>query len=81
MALVPSSISIATQFSAAKDNADSIIYDKSSRLVLVSWGDAGVLITLKAKDDPKTAAIDAPSNSAESRSTWRRTGPVRSMSI
>jgi DNA-binding beta-propeller fold protein YncE len=45
---------------AAKDDADGIIYDKSTGLVLVSCGDAGVLITLKADADPKTAVIDAP---------------------
>src|SRR6516164_1565511 len=45
---------------AAKDDADGIIYDKSTGLVLVACGDAGVLITLKADADPKTAAIDAP---------------------
>jgi DNA-binding beta-propeller fold protein YncE len=45
---------------AAKDDADGIIYDKSTGLVLVACGDAGVLITLKAESDPKTAVIDAP---------------------
>jgi DNA-binding beta-propeller fold protein YncE len=45
---------------AAKDDADGIIYDKSTGLILVSCGDAGVLVTLKADADPKTAAIDAP---------------------
>jgi DNA-binding beta-propeller fold protein YncE len=45
---------------AAKDDADGIIYDKSTELVLVSCGDAGVLVTLKADADPKTAKIDAP---------------------
>jgi len=45
---------------AAKDDADGIIYDKSTGLVLVACGDAGVLVTLKADADPKTAAIDAP---------------------
>jgi DNA-binding beta-propeller fold protein YncE len=45
---------------AAKDDADGIIYDKSTGLVLVGCGDAGVLITLKADADPKTAVIDAP---------------------
>jgi hypothetical protein len=44
----------------AKDDADGIIYDKSTGLVLVSCGDAGVLVTLKADADPKTAVIDAP---------------------
>jgi len=45
---------------AAKNDADGIIYDPSSGLVLVACGDAGVLVTLKADTDPKTAAIDAP---------------------
>lgn len=45
---------------AAKDDADGIIYDKSTGLVLVACGDAGVLVTLKADADPKTAAIDEP---------------------
>jgi DNA-binding beta-propeller fold protein YncE len=44
---------------AAKDDADGIIYDKSTGLVLVSCGDAGVLVTLKADADPKTAKINA----------------------
>jgi len=44
----------------AKDDADGIVYDKSTGLVLVACGDAGVLITLKADADPKTAVIDAP---------------------
>src|SRR5580700_12022298 len=45
---------------AAKDDADGIVYDKSTGLVLVACGDAGMLITLKADADPKTAVIDAP---------------------
>jgi DNA-binding beta-propeller fold protein YncE len=45
---------------AAKEDADGIVYDKSTGLVLVACGDAGVLITLKADADPKTAVIDAP---------------------
>lgn len=44
---------------AAKDDADGIIYDKSTGMVLVSCGDAGVLVTLKADADPKTAKINA----------------------
>ena len=44
---------------AAKDDADGIIYDKSTGLVLVACGDAGLLVTLKADSDPKTAKIDA----------------------
>jgi hypothetical protein len=43
---------------AAKDDTDGIIYDKSTGLVLASAGDAGVLITLKADADPKSAVID-----------------------
>lgn len=45
---------------ASKDDTDGIIYDKASGLVLASAGDAGVLVSLKANADPKTAAIDAP---------------------
>src|SRR4051812_35637771 len=45
---------------AAKDDADGIVYDKGTGLVLVACGDAGVLITLKADADPKTAVNDAP---------------------
>jgi DNA-binding beta-propeller fold protein YncE len=44
----------------AKDDADGIVYDKSTGLILVACGDAGVLITLKADADPKAAVIDAP---------------------
>ena len=44
----------------AKDDADGIIYDKSTGLVLVACGDAGVLVTLKANADAKTAVIDEP---------------------
>lgn len=44
----------------ARDDADGIIYDKSTGLVLVACGDAGVLVTLKADADPKTAVIDPP---------------------
>jgi len=45
---------------AAKDDADGIVYDKSTGLILVACGDAGVLISLKADADPKAAVIDAP---------------------
>jgi len=45
---------------ASKDDTDGIIYDKSTGLVLASAGDAGVLVTLKADADPKSAAIDSP---------------------
>jgi len=44
---------------AAKDDADGIIYDKSTGLVLVACGDAGVLVTLKADADPKTAKVES----------------------
>ncbi|HKF00802.1 MAG TPA: hypothetical protein VKB49_00765 [Candidatus Sulfotelmatobacter sp.] len=44
---------------AAKDDADGIIYDKSTGLVLVACGDAGALATLKADADPKTAKIES----------------------
>lgn len=44
---------------AAKDDADGIVYDKSTGLVLVTCGDAGVLVTLKADADPKTAKVDS----------------------
>src|ERR1700751_255983 len=45
---------------AAKEDADGIIYDKSTGLILVACGDAGHEVTLKADADPKTAVIDAP---------------------
>ena len=44
----------------AQPDADGIIYDKATGLVLVSCGDAGVLVTIKADVDPKTGSIDAP---------------------
>jgi hypothetical protein len=44
----------------ARPDADGIIYDKATGLVLVSCGDEGVLVTLKADVDPKTGSIDAP---------------------
>ncbi|HSY91678.1 MAG TPA: hypothetical protein VK812_09915 [Candidatus Binatus sp.] len=44
----------------ARPDADGIIYDKASGLVLVVSGDDGVLMTLKPDVDPKTGAIDAP---------------------
>jgi DNA-binding beta-propeller fold protein YncE len=43
----------------ARPDADGIIYDKSTGLVLVSCGDDGTLLTIKADVDPKTGAIDA----------------------
>jgi hypothetical protein len=44
---------------AARDDADGIIFDKGTNLVLAAAGDAAVLMTLKADADPKTAAIEA----------------------
>jgi len=44
----------------ARPDADGIIYDKASGLVLVVSGDDGVLMTLKPGVDPKTGSIDAP---------------------
>lgn len=43
----------------ARPDADGIIYDKASGLVLVSCGDEGVLITIKPDVDPKSGSIDA----------------------
>jgi DNA-binding beta-propeller fold protein YncE len=45
---------------AAKPDADGIIFDPASGLVLAVSGDEGVLMTLKPDTDPKTAAIDPP---------------------
>ena len=45
---------------AAQPDADGIIFDKASGLVLVVSGDNGVLMTLKPDVDPKTGSIDAP---------------------
>lgn len=45
---------------AAEPDADGIIYDRASGLVLVVSGDNGVLLTLKPDVDPKTGKIDAP---------------------
>ena len=44
----------------ARPDADGIIFDKASGLVLVVSGDDGVLMTLKPDVDPKTGSIDAP---------------------
>src|SRR5579864_9307252 len=44
----------------AHPDADGIIYDKASGLVLIVSGDDGVLMTLKPDVDPKTGSIDAP---------------------
>ena len=45
---------------AAHPDADGIIFDKASGLVLVVSGDDGVLMTLKPDVDPKTGSLDAP---------------------
>jgi hypothetical protein len=45
---------------AARPDADGIIFDKASGLVLAVSGDDGVLMTLKPDADPKTASIDPP---------------------
>jgi DNA-binding beta-propeller fold protein YncE len=45
---------------AAQPDADGIIFDPSSGLVLAVCGDSGTLLTLKADADPKTAKIDTP---------------------
>ena len=42
----------------AHPDADGIIYDKASGLVLVVSGDDGVLMTLKPGLDPKTGSLD-----------------------
>lgn len=44
----------------AQPDADGIIYDQASGLVLCVSGDNGVLLTLKPDADPKTATIDPP---------------------
>jgi DNA-binding beta-propeller fold protein YncE len=44
----------------ARPDADGIIFDKASGLVLVVSGDDGVLMTLKPDVDPKTGSIDPP---------------------
>ena len=44
----------------AQPDADGIIFEKASGLVLVVSGDNGVLMTLKPDVDPKTGSIDAP---------------------
>jgi len=45
---------------AAQPDADGIIFDKSSGLVLVVSGDKGTLMTLKPDIDPKSGKLDAP---------------------
>jgi len=44
----------------AHPDADGIIFDKASGLVLAVSGDDGILMLLKPDADPKTAAIEAP---------------------
>lgn len=44
----------------AREDADGIIFDKSTALVLAVSGDDGVLMTLRPDTDPKTASIDPP---------------------
>lgn len=44
----------------AHPDADGIIFDKASGLVLAVSGDDGILMTLKPDADPKTATIDPP---------------------
>ena len=43
----------------ARPDADGILYDKGSGLVLVVSGDDGVLMTIKPDVDPKSGSIDA----------------------
>jgi hypothetical protein len=45
---------------AAQPDADGIIYDRASGLVLVVSGDKGTLMTLKPDIDPKTGKLEAP---------------------
>jgi hypothetical protein len=45
---------------AAQPDADGIIYDPGSKLVLVVSGDGGVLMTFKPDIDPANGKIDAP---------------------
>ena len=45
---------------AAREDADGIIFDQASGLVLAVSGDDGVLMTLRPDGDPKTASIDPP---------------------
>src|SRR5579864_3886912 len=44
----------------AHPDADGIIFDKASGLVLAVSGDDGILMTLKPDVDPKTGSIDPP---------------------
>jgi len=43
----------------AEDDADGIIYDPASRKILVSCGDAGVMVPISPDVDPKTGQADA----------------------
>lgn len=45
---------------AAMPDADGIIYDPSTKLVLAVSGDGGALMTIKADVDPASGKIDAP---------------------
>jgi DNA-binding beta-propeller fold protein YncE len=45
---------------AAQPDADGIIFDKASGLVLFVSGDNGVLMSVKPDVDPKTGSIDPP---------------------
>ncbi len=45
---------------AAVPDADGIIYDEGTDLILVSAGDSGSLVTLKPDVDPKSGMIDTP---------------------
>src|SRR6516162_4157844 len=44
----------------AAEDADGIIYDPASRKVLVSCGDANVMVPIAADIDPKTGQADTP---------------------
>ena len=45
---------------AAVPDADGIIYDPGSDLILVSAGDSNCLVTFKPDIDPKAGKIDPP---------------------
>ena len=51
---------------AAQPDADGIIFDQSTGLVLVVSGDNGVLMSLKPDVDPTTGTIDPPIDLGES---------------
>ena len=44
----------------AREDADGIIFDRATGLVLAVSGDDGVLMTLRPDADPKTVSIDPP---------------------